>query len=71
VFQGLYEDKEVEKGEIPLQVPRTQKQRPMGILHNIGLLVQLLFKRLGLVQIPVELQYLLFGIVIAIPFAII
>ena len=71
VFQGMFEDKEVEKGDIPIQVPRTLRQRPVGILNNIGLLVQFLFKRLGLVEIPVELQYILFGIVIAIPVAII
>lgn len=71
MFQGLFEQKEVEKAAIPVSVKRTERQKPLGLLHNVGLLVQFLFKRLGLVEIPVEIQYILFGVVIAIPFGII
>ena len=71
VFQGLFESKEVEKSAIPVSVKRSERQRPVGLLHNVGLLVQFFFKRLGLVEIPVEIQYIIFGIAIAIPFGII
>jgi len=71
VYQGLFEEKEVEKAAFPVSVQRSERRKTIGLMHNVGLLVQLIFKRLGLVEIPVEIQYIIFGILIAIPFGII
>ena len=66
VYQGEY--LEAEHKDIPFYIQKTERSQKASILENIQKLANTIMIKLGLLRIPKELQYILFGVLISIPF---
>lgn len=70
IYHGLYN--EAESAQIPFEITATVKPSKISnIASSISLLIEKVFDEVGLVQVPKEIQFLMVGLLLAIPFGII
>ena len=66
VYEGGFQ--EVEAKEIPFYIQKTEKPKSVGILENIKKLFNTIVAWLGLMSLPKEVQFVLLGVFLSIPF---